>query len=159
PLLSLKAQIGQRLVILATHLAVDFQEPREQITGSGWIDLRNHFLEERIVDGQVAGPKFLRKHLEPKSRRDLGASRVFREYDRSRVARKIPRKREQRNSFIRTSLNREAAIGMIAQADAGFAPITGRRDQRHLRSALIDVVLESIGSDRGWPKDDFDIGR
>jgi len=58
----------------------------------------------------------------------------------------------------RASRQRETPVGMIANAHAGFAPESGRREQRHLRSALIDVVLERIRGDRGRAEDHVHAG-
>ena len=54
-------QVGKCLIVLPAHLAVDFQEAREQVARALRIDLVHDSIEKRVVDLQIARAEFLQE--------------------------------------------------------------------------------------------------
>src|SRR5215813_13301206 len=94
----LQAQICQGLVVLAAQLAIDLQEASNQVTLPAWVDLPDHFFQERVVDLQIARAEFFRKDFVPEMACRLLA-RIAREKDRDRVRREVPGEGEKRNTL------------------------------------------------------------
>src|SRR5258708_20869000 len=157
--MALEAQIHQRLVILAPKFAVDFEEPCEQVAGAGRIDLIDNFVQECIVYGQVAFAELLGKNFEPKAAGCFIAGGIA-SVDHGRdIDGRVPGVNEQREALIGISRQREAAECIAADPNSRFIPGTSGSENREFGAALVDVVLQSIGSNRRGTQYYLNLGR
>ena len=55
--------------------------------------------------------------------------------------------------------HRERTCGIVRYANAGLSPTAAQVESHQFCAALIDVVLESVGNNRGRPRDDLHVLR
>src|ERR1019366_677633 len=156
-LFGLEAQVGELLIVMAPHLAVDLEESREHI-GAGreraaGIDLVDQFRNQRVIDGKIAGAELLRKQFEPERRGGFRACQVAREHHGRHIRLQIPGIGEHGEALPGTSRQRETAEGVLADLHPRLAPRTAGCHHGQFHTALIDVVLCVVGTYAGRRQD------
>ena len=145
-----EAQVGELLIVLAPHLAVDLEESREYI-GTGrqcavGVNLIDQLRHQRVIDRKIADAELLRKQLEPELGGGFRAGRVAGEHHGRKVVRQVPGIREHGEALLGAARQGETAEGVFADLHARLVPRSPGSHHGEFHTALIDVVLRVVGS-------------
>src|SRR5258706_13110919 len=97
----LQGQTGEHLIIALAHVAIDAQEALEQIARALRINLADYFLQEGIVNHQIARMEFLGKDFVPETGGSLRARGITDENFGIHTLPQVPRGSEYGETLAR----------------------------------------------------------
>src|SRR4029077_4254173 len=120
----------------------------EKVPGTAGIDVIHNFVQECIVYSEVAFAEPLGEDFEPKTAGGFIPGGVASVNHGRNIGGCVPGVSEQREALVGIPRQREAAECISADPNSRVIPGTSEGENHELRTALIDVVLKSIGCNR-----------
>ena len=157
------AQVGELLIVLAAHLAVDPEKAREQVRAGRQravrIDIVDQLVHESVVQHEIALAELLGKELEPEAAGGLGTHLVAGVNHRCQGRRQVPGigKHGEPAACVLAGQG-ETAERVRTHSGAGFVPGPAGGEGDQLHAGLVDVVLEIVGNHAGRRQNHVHLG-